>query len=208
MPGDAETTAANLRAMSSLWRFGIASEFVLLICAVPLLMILVLLLKPVNRPLVLLAALFNLVAIGVEAVVTLRLVEALFPLGTEEYLRAFSGDQLQALTAIALRAHTYGFGASLIFFGCFCVTIGVVIFQSGCMPRAVGVLMQIAGAGYLINNFALMLYPPATGILFPATAIPAFIGEMSLCLWLLFRGVDPQKWKARVGGRGPGAGEA
>ena len=34
-------------------------------------------------------------------------------------------------------------------------------------------------------------------LLFPAILIPAFIGELSLCLWLLVKGVNVPKWEAR-----------
>ena len=34
VPGDAAATAANLRALESLWRFGVASEIFMLTCAV------------------------------------------------------------------------------------------------------------------------------------------------------------------------------
>lgn len=43
--------------------------------------------------------------------------------------------------------------------------------------------------------------------LFPAILIPVFIGEASLCLWLLVKGVNVPRWeeRAREGGR-PAAG--
>jgi hypothetical protein len=53
--GDAAATAANIRSMESLWRFGIAAEFLLLICAVCLTLIFFVLLRPVSRDLALLA---------------------------------------------------------------------------------------------------------------------------------------------------------
>src|SRR5260370_35540098 len=46
--GDAAATAANLTSMESLWRFGIAAEFLALICAVVLAMIYFVLLRPVS----------------------------------------------------------------------------------------------------------------------------------------------------------------
>ncbi len=70
------------------------------------------------------------------------------------------------MTSVALKAHNYGFGVSLIFFACYQITIGVVIFKSGYIPKAVGVLMQMGGTGYLINNFALIVYPSITRWLF------------------------------------------
>src|SRR5436189_6455808 len=87
--GDAAATAANIMSHESLWRFHIAAELFLLICAVALLLILFVLLRPVSRDLALLAVFFNLVAIIIEAAITMRLLEALFPLGNAGYLKAF-----------------------------------------------------------------------------------------------------------------------
>src|SRR5712691_6101246 len=196
--GDATATAANIRSMESLWRFHIAAELFLLICAVALLLILFVLLRPVSRDLALLAAFFNLVSIGLEAATTMYLLEALFPLGNAGYLKAFTPEQLYAMASLSLRSHSSGFGLSLIFFGCFCLVIGYLIFRSGYLPKAVGVLMQIAGLCYLTNSFALLLAPNIANRLFPAILVPAFVGEASLCLWLLVKGVNVEKWKLQA----------
>ncbi len=196
--GNATATAANLRSQESLWRFGIAAELLLLICAVALLWIFFVLLRPVSRDLALLAILFNLVSISLEAAYTLQLLAALFPLGNAGYLRAFEPEQLYAMASLSLKSHAYGFGVSLIFFGCFCLVLGYLIFRSGYLPKAVGVLMQIAGLSYLANSFALVLAPSFANRIFPAILIPAFVGEASLCLWLLVKGVNVEKWNAQV----------
>src|SRR3954447_5741650 len=115
VPGDAKATAANIMAQESLWRFHIAAEMVLLLCAVALLLILFALLRRVNRDLALLAVFFNLISIALEAAVTMYLLETLFPLGSAKYLRAFEPEQLYAMANLSLKSHTYGFGGSLIF---------------------------------------------------------------------------------------------
>ena len=104
------------------------------------------------------------------------------------------------MASLSLKSHGYGFGVSLIFFGCFCIIVGYLIFRSGYLPKAIGVLMQITGVCYLTNSFALVLAPAVANRLFPAILVPAFIGEVSLCLWLLVKGVNVEKWeeKARV----------
>lgn len=193
--GDATATAKNLMASESLWRLHIAAELFLLICAIALLMILFVLLRPVSRELTLLALFFNLISIGLEAATAMYLVVALFPLGNAAYLRAFTPEQLYAMASLSLKSHGYGFGVSLLFFGCFCVVIGRVIFKSGFFPRTIGALMQIAGLCYLTDSFALILSPTLANRLFPAVLLPAFVGEASLCLWLLFKGVNVQRWK-------------
>ena len=195
--GDATATAANIRSSEWLWRFHIAAELFLLVCAIALLLILYVLLRPISRDLALLAAFFNLVSIGLEAATTMYLLGALFPLGNAGYLKAFTPEQLYALASLSLKSHGYGFGVSLIFFACFCLVIGYLIFRSGYFPKAVGVLMQIAGLSYLINSFALVLAPAVANRLFPAILLPAFVGEASLCLWLLVKGVNVEKWNRR-----------
>ena len=197
--GDATGTAANIRSLESLWRFGIAAEFFMLACTVCLTLIFFVLLRPVSRYLALLAVFFNLVSVAVEAVNEQQLLAALFPLGSAEYLKAFSPEQLYAMASLSLKSYSYGFGISLIFFGCECIVLGYLIFRSGYFPKAVGVLMLLAGLCYLTNSFALLLNPSFASRIFPAILIPAFIGELSLCLWLLVKGVNIEKWKPQAG---------
>ncbi|MGH7491179.1 MAG: DUF4386 domain-containing protein [bacterium] len=196
--GDATATANNIRSFELLWRVGIAGNLFHLACAVALTLIFYVLLRPVSRDLALLAAFFGLVSIGLEAASKLQLLAALFALGNAEYLKAFEPEQLNALAYLSIKSHAHGFGLSLIFFGCVCLVLGYLIFRSGYLPKFLGVLMQIAGLSYLTNSFALLLAPAFADRLFPAILVPAFIGEASLCLWLIAKGVDVEKWKAQA----------
>jgi hypothetical protein len=137
---------------------------------------------------------FNVVSIAVEASAGLNLVAALFPLGDAGYLKAFTPEQLHAMVNLAVRSHGQGFGIALIFFGVECLVLGSLIFRSGYFPKLLGVLMQIAGLCYLTNSFALILAPHVASRLFPAILIPAFVGELSLAVWLLVKGVNLEKW--------------
>ncbi|HEY0782993.1 MAG TPA: DUF4386 domain-containing protein [Thermoanaerobaculia bacterium] len=197
--GDATATAQNLKAMESLWRLGLGAEFVLLLLAVSTTWILWLLLRPVNRDLAWLSIFFNLVSIALEAGAVLRLAEALFPLGDTAYWNAFLPAQRHILAVLPFRAHTLGFAASLIFFGGYCLVVGRLVYQSGFLPKALGVLMALAGVCYLVNSFALFLSPKLAGVLFPAILVPSFLGELSLALWLAVKGVDAAKWRAVAG---------
>ena len=98
------------------------------------------------------------------------------------------------LTCLAIKTHGYGFGIGLIFFGFECLIDGYLIFKSGFLPKALGVLILIAGLCYLLNSFALLLSPPLADALFPTVLLPPFIGESAMCLWLLIKGVDLTKW--------------
>jgi hypothetical protein len=197
--GDAAATAANITSMEPLWRFGLAAEFLALICTIALAMIYFVLLRPVSKELNLLAAFFRLVSITVEAVAAMNLVTALFPLGNAAYLKAFAPEQLYALASLAIKSHSYGFSVSLLFLGCAFLIHGRLIFRSGFLPKVLGILIQVAGVGYLTNGFALLLYPAVANRVFLAIILPVFVAETSLSLWLLVKGVNVRKWKERAG---------
>jgi hypothetical protein len=197
--GDAAATSANIRSMESVWRLAIASELVLLLCAVTTTWIFLLLLRPVSADLAWLATFFNLISIAVEAGIQLNLLAVLFPLGKEGYLKAFTPEQLSTIAYLPLRLHGYGFALSLIFFAASCLVVGYLIFRSEFLPKTLGILFQIAGLCYLTNSFALLVAPHFADRIFPAILVPAFIGELSLALWLTVKGVDAAKWEAKAG---------
>jgi hypothetical protein len=198
--GDAAATAANLRASEFLWRLGIAGELVLLISAVALTLVFYIMLKPVSRELALLAVFFNLVSIALEAAASLHLVQTLFPLANADYLKVFDSEQLHTLAYLSGRAHGHGFGVALVFFGCVCLLLGYLIYRSRYFPRILGVLFLIAGLGYLINSFALILAPSLAALLFPWILLPALPAELGFALWLLVKGVDLPKWREATAG--------
>jgi hypothetical protein len=202
--GDASATAQNIMASLLLWRIGVAANMIVPLCAVALLLVEYVLLRPVSKNLVLLAVFFNLVSLAVEAISKLFLLAVLSPLGSAEYLKAFEPRQLQALAYLALKSHDVAFDIALIFFGCTCIINGYLIFRSGYFPKLVGMLMQIAGACYLVACFAALFAPTFYALIFPVILIPSFIGELSFCLWLLVKGVDVPKWIARASLAGKG----
>lgn len=199
--GDATATAANLRSLESLWRFGAACEIFMLTCAVAMAWVFFILLKPVSRELAWLATFFHLVSIALEATNELRLLEPLFLLGNAGYLKAFEPEQLSAMASLSLRSYAHGFNVGLIFFGWFCVIAGHLIYRSGYFPKALGVLLQVAGLSYLINSFALITAPDFSRRLGYSLMAPVFVGEASLCLWLLVKGLDVGRWETRAGAR-------
>jgi hypothetical protein len=196
--GDAAATAHNILASPGLWQFSVAGDLIVVLCAVPLLWIAYLLLKPVSRHLVLLALLFNLVSLAVEAISKLFLIVVVPTLGSADFLKAFEPQQLQVLANLALRSHDVAFNIALIFFGFTCLVNGYLIFKSGYLPRFVGILMQIAGLSYLTACFAALFAPAFADLITPAILLPPLIGESSFCSWLLIKGVNAAKWKERA----------
>jgi len=198
VPGDASATARAIAASPQLWRAGIVGDLLMHVLDVPVILIFYVLLRPVSKSLALLATLFNLVQTAVLAVNKLNLMVPLFLLGDAAYLKAFSSEQLHALALLAIDAHAHGFGIGLIFFGMACLVRGALIWRSGFWPKALGVLIFFAGLSYLMNSFALLLAPALAASIFPGVLVPAFVGELAFCLWLIVRGVNTERWPQRA----------
>ena len=197
VPGDALATSQNIMASRGLFRLSIAGDLFMQVCDIPSIVIFYILLKPVNKYLSLLAALFNLVQTAILGINKIFLLMTLSFLGGKEYLNVFDPHQREALAYLSLNLHEAGFGIGLIFFGFTCIIVGFLMFESGYFPRFVGVMQMIAGLSYLINSFTQILSPAAAAALFPIILVPAFIGELTTCLWLLVKGVNVERWNQR-----------
>ncbi|MES3024911.1 MAG: DUF4386 domain-containing protein [Pseudomonadota bacterium] len=195
--GDAAATAQRILASQMLWRVGVAAQLVLLLCAVPLSVIWYVLLRPVHKHLALLFLCFGLVSLAVESVSALYLQATLAPLSAAEHLKVVDLPQLYTLVYLSVVSHTYAFAVALIFFGVECLIVGHLMIKSGFFPKALGVMMQIAGLCYLVYCFSLILSPALSSFLFPVILLPTLIGESAFCLWLLVKGVDVAAWERK-----------
>nr|MBU3859707.1 DUF4386 domain-containing protein [Flavobacterium sp. MC2016-06] len=193
--GNAEATANHIMHSEFLWRFGITADLVMHLCDLPVMIILYYLFRPVSKKLALLNLSFNLIQTAVLVLNKLNLLVALFFLGDSEYLKSFSPEQLHSLSYMAIKVHDFGFGIGLLFFGFVCLFEGYLIFKSNYIPKAFGVLMSIAGLCYISNTLALLLAPQLSSI---ALLMPCFIAELSLSLWLIFKGVKITEWKTAI----------
>jgi hypothetical protein len=73
---------------------------------------------------------------------------------------------------------------SLVLFGLHLVLIGYLACKSGYVPWVLGVLLVIAGGGYLVDSFGGLL---VAGYTINVAAF-TFVGEALLMLWLLVKG--------------------
>jgi len=193
--GDAAATATNILAHQLFYRLAGATDLIAFTCDAAVALIFYELLKPVSRGLSLFATSSRLLHVAVVAVNTLVLFVPLVLLQGTHLLMAFKPDQLQALALASLSLHGTGYNIGLVFFAFHCLLIGYLIFRSTFLPRILGALMAMAGLCYLINSFANLLSPPLQGYLYPYILLPSGVAEISLCLWLLAKGVNAQRWE-------------
>jgi hypothetical protein len=99
---------------------------------------------------------------------------------------------------MSLALHAIGFNLAVVFFAFYDLLIGYLVFRSGFLLRILGVLMTVAGLCYLTSSFASFLAPAFTTHLVPYILMPAGVGELALCLWLLVMGIDVENWSKQA----------
>src|SRR5271154_256983 len=120
----------------------------------------------------------DLLAVSGNIVVTLLLYDIFKPVSRGLSLVAASFN-LVGLICGALRWNPQGVDIPIVFNGFSCLLIGYLIFRSSFLPRILGVLMAVAGLGWLT-----FLSPPLARYLSPYIQILGILAELSLCLWL------------------------
>jgi hypothetical protein len=191
-PGDAATTVSNILANEWLFRLGIVSD--LLAFTVNIFVVVFLYkLKPVNEGMASLMVILILMGLAIAMLNELNQVAVLLFSGAD-CLTAFIADQLQALVLLSLDLYEHGFLISHVFFGLWLFPMGYLVFKSGFLPRFLGVLLVIAGFGYLVDFILFFLFPDVGVTVSEFT----FVGEVLLLLWLLIKGVNVEQWERRA----------
>jgi hypothetical protein len=198
VPGDAATTATNITANETLYRLSFAANLVATACYLTVTLLIYVLLKPVNRNISLLGAFFSLTGCATGGVSCLLYLAPIGILSSTKYLSVFSVEQLQALalTFVTLSLQVNDIG--LVFFGLHVLTVGYLIRRSTFLPRILGALLAVTGVCYLTNSFADFLSLPFKAYLLPLVAAGGLLGEGSLTVWLLVKGVNIERWNEQA----------
>jgi hypothetical protein len=132
------------------------------------------------------------IAISGMVVVTLLYYDLFKPVNRGLSLLAAS-LAFVALTLEALRLQPQGLNIAMVFHGFYCILVGYLIFRSTFLPRILGALMAFAGLGWLTY-----LSNPLVNHLSPYNLASGLLGEASVFLWLLVKGVNVQRWKEQA----------
>ena len=179
--GDAAATAANIQASEGLFRLGIAADVMAFMADALVAVLLFFLLRSAGTVLAAVAAAFRLIAH--PAMASINLVNQWSALTVLE--NGGSAEQAYQL----MQAHTAGYLMAGFFFGASLLMLAVLLWRSDLFPQWLGVLVAVAGAGYLVESFGMVLAPSEEGLYGMIVTITAVVGEFALTGWLLIRGV-------------------
>jgi hypothetical protein len=192
--GNPAATVANIIGHQQLFWFGFALSLLGVVFHVAYAFLFYELFKPVNRRLSFFAMLVLLMATAVQALMAVFYLSLSLVLDGDKSLNAFSTEQLQALAYTFLRLNGYAFNTHLFLFGLWCFLVGILICRSTFLPRVLGVLLAIAGLGWMMY-----LVPPVANRLFmPYIAGASALGEIPLEFWLIVMAVNPNRWREQA----------
>ncbi|MDN5211330.1 DUF4386 domain-containing protein [Fulvivirgaceae bacterium BMA12] len=186
--GNAEITFKNIQKNRELFVTGIFLHTITLICDVVVAWALYIFLRPVNRDFSLLISLFRIVFTVVTLSALLNLVGLLNLTQNAEYLSAFD-QSLYAKVLLSIKNFNLQWSFAFVFFGTYLIMLGILVFQAFYVPRIFGILLIIAGAGYLIDTLRIFFFPSTKMDYLMIT----FFGELVFMLWLLIKG-----WRVKV----------
>lgn len=189
VPGDAAATAANIVASENLFRLGLVADLVAFVSDAVVAVLLYVLLRPVSRTASLVAAALRLVAHPAIASLNLLNHWAALRLLTGGGAAALEPGQLPGAALMLMEAHGVGYLLAGAFFGLHLLVLGWLLWRSDLFPRTLGILVAVAAAGYLLESFGSLLLPDARSLFTWIVGITAVIGEVSLALYLLVKGV-------------------
>jgi Domain of unknown function (DUF4386) len=166
--GNAPRTAKNVADQEGIFRFGILSLYLVAALDVVVAWALYRVFKPVNEALSKLATWLRVAYAGVLIVAITQLVAVL-------------SVHTQALRHI--NTFTNIWDAGLVLFGLNLFVLAYLAYRSGYVPRLVGILLAIAGFGYVFDSAVRVVRGSSSDV----SAITG-IGEFVFALWLVIRG--------------------
>jgi hypothetical protein len=185
VPADAAATVDKITASEGLFRIGIAALLIVVMLDVVVAWAEYVLLRPVSRTLAVLVGWLRLAYAAAFAMTLVNLLDVAQLLGGADR-STLQPEQLNAQVMSSIASFDNGWvGIALAIFGLHLLGLGYLLFESAHFPRFLGVLVVVAGGGYLADSFIRILVP---GFAFTFSLF-TFVGEALLIFWLFWRAI-------------------
>ena len=187
--GDPKATINNIVVLEPLFRYGIASFLVNQIAFLLLTLLLFVLLRRVNHRVAVVMVTFAVASVPIALVSVTHRLNALSVLTDPRLRSLYSPDQLQAAAMLSLEAYRNGLLVTKFFWGLWLFPLGFLVLRSRFLPKILGIFLMVGCAGYILYVFGELLVPAFSGTTASRyVLLPAAVGEIGTCLWLLLIG--------------------
>lgn len=188
VPGDAGATAHKIIANEFLFRTGILNDLISITIGVYLLLVLYRLFKQVNKRQARLMVILLIVTFPVGFIMDAFNMTTLM-LFKGEVMTTFEISQRQDLAMLFLKISGYGTIILEMFWGLWLLPFGLLVYKSGFIPRVLGIFLIVNGISYIIHCSTHLLLPDYQELVFKFSMPLWILGEISIMLWLLIKGV-------------------
>ncbi|OCA78586.1 hypothetical protein BBH99_21215, partial [Chryseobacterium contaminans] len=148
------------------------------------------LLKNVNGSYAKLMVILALISVPISFINLQNKLSVLTIIEGADYLKIYKAEELQAQVMMLLKNYNNGILIVQIFWGLWLYPFGYLVYKSGFLPKILGIFLMLGCLGYVLNVLGRIVIPefssyPISGYI----TLPASIGEIGICIWLLMVGV-------------------
>ncbi len=186
---NAALTLTNIKNSEMLFRLSIIGGVLCYLAFLALPLVLFRLLKHVNLLYAKIMVILVLISIPISFINLFNKLAILSLISGANYLTVFSDAELQTQVMLSLNQYDNGILILQIFWGLWLFPFGYLVYKSGILPKVLGIFLMIGCFSYLINFIGFFLFPNYADLgISTYVRLPASIGEIGTCLWLLIMG--------------------
>mgnify|MGYP003639873217 FL=1 len=186
---NATETVRNIKDNEMLFRMGFVADLIMQLAYFLLPMALYHLFKKTSRAMARLMVLSVTVAVAIMCINMLNHYAPLLLLYPNGQGAAYGMAQINSMVLFYLEMHNKGYHIAQLFFGLWLLPLGYLVFKSGQFPKIIGIFLMVGCFGYLSDFLIYFLLPENSMALSEYITAPADLGEFSLCLFLLIKGL-------------------
>lgn len=191
---NAALTAANIRGNELLFRSGIVCGLLAYLVFLFLPLQLYQLLYSVHKKAAILMVVLAVISVPISLLNYGHQFAAMSLSRGVGYLSSISPENVDFLILSHLEQYNDGNLIAQLFWGLWLFPLGFLVFRSGILPKILGLILMVGSVGYTLDFFCRALFPDyGTTAISGIITIPASIGEIGICLWLLIMGIRVRK---------------
>ena len=187
--GKAAATTGNVVANPGLVRSGVVADLLNGTAFIFLALIFYILFRQVNKRAARALLVFVTIATAITCLNAVFEFEGLRVATGAVNMAVFGTGGSNAVVLLLLDTQHYGLLTAEIFFGLWLMPLGYLAYESGWFPKALGILLVVGGACYLVDMLAAFLVPDFAQKIDAFITIPSAIAEIWMVVYLLLIGV-------------------
>lgn len=183
-------TVENIRTSEFLFRLEILSGLLCYLFFLLLPFVLYQLFKKVNKTYAVLMTVLAAISVPISFSNFVHMFDILSLTSNAGHLSIYTPEQIQAQVMLALESYSHGNLVAQVFWSLWLFPFGYLVFKSGFLPKLLGIFLMVGSCGYFIDFLGRTLCGDYGSLwISDYITIPASIGEIGTCLWLLIMGI-------------------